>query len=383
MTSIYASCGGDQSRSRYIALVAAGTEVLAQIRQGKLQPVYYLCGEERFLVDRALAAIRTVVFGSESAQAAAAFLAYDMLVAGEVGPVEISHAARTLPMLCKRRLVVVREASALDAEELQALLPYIRDPNPQTCLVLVGEKPDMRTKAISELDKLGVLVRFDRLRDREIVTWLRGEAKLLDVAADDDALAVLADSLGNDLGTLHEALERLALYVGPAGRVRVADVEDCVPRVRARSVFELGNAVGRGDLREALLVLARLRDGREEPLGVLAMLARHMRQLWIVRDLKTRAPGATTETVLAQRLRIPPFFVRPMIEQARRFPESSLRAALEILLDCDRKIKSSRVDGWRVLERALLSICGDRPDRSSVRSGGGAAAKPPVGLRRA
>ncbi|MEK6608561.1 MAG: DNA polymerase III subunit delta [Myxococcota bacterium] len=338
-----------------------GADALAEIARGRVAPVYFLCGEERFLVERTIAALREEVLGK------ARDLNYDLLVAKDAGAAGVVSAARTVPMLGGKRLVLVREADALVAKELEALLPYLRDPNPATCLVLVGEKADLRTKFFSEIDKRGLLVRFDPIREREAPNWVRAEAKAMGVAIDPDAVALLVESVGADLGQLASALERLALYVGTVARVGAHDVEAVVVQARSRSVFELCEAAFRADLRRALVVLGRMIEDRERPTGIVAMLARHVRQVWSVREL---AAARASEGAIAERLGIRPFFVRPLVEQARRFTAKSLRRAHETLVATDRALKSSKLDEERIMELCVLKLvaCAATPRGDSRRA---------------
>ena len=55
----------------------------------------------------------------------------------KAGAAAIVAAARTLPMMGKRRLVLVRDAETLGAEGLEHLRKYLDDPSPETVLVLV------------------------------------------------------------------------------------------------------------------------------------------------------------------------------------------------------------------------------------------------------
>lgn len=326
-----------------------GSEILAAIAKGQVDAVYYLCGEERWLVDRALALIAKAVLGDDAA--AKTGLAYDRLIAREAGGAGILSAASTLPMLCKRRLVVVREVDALSAKEQEQLLSYAGKPNPQTCLVLVGDKADLRSKFFIGLDRLGALYRFERLKERELPVWLSSEARRLGAVIEPDAARLLTESLGTDLGALSQALERLALYAG--GPIRAEHVEESVSAVRVRSVFELCAAVSRADLAGALTVLQRMQDDRQSPVGVVTMLARHFRQLWMTKEL--RQTGAN-EAAIAQRLGIRPYFVSSLVEQSRRLSVETLRRVHTRLLAADRSLKSSRLGDQQILELCVIQL---------------------------
>jgi DNA polymerase-3 subunit delta len=97
-------------------------------------------------------------------------------------------------------------------------------------------------------------------------------------------------------------------------------------------------------------------EGRESGVRVVAMLARHVRQLWSADGLlRARTPRGE----LAAALGVPPFFVDGIVEQARRLGaggEGRLRAMHEALYRADRALKSSRLEEPRLLEKLVLDL---------------------------
>ena len=128
--------------------------------------------------------------------------------------------------------------------------------------------------------------------------------------------------MGEGLGPLVDAIERLSVYVGERKTITVADVEEVVATTRQKSVFELANAIGEGSRERALIALASSEIGaRESGVRIVAMLARHVRQLWTAQELLAKR---LNEFDLAQALGIPPFFVDDIERQARRLDRATL-----------------------------------------------------------
>jgi DNA polymerase-3 subunit delta len=333
------------------------TELLGQIGRGDIAPLWVLFGPERHLRERVVLALKAAVTGGSD-------LAIDRLDARDAKASGVLAAARTLPMLVKRRFVLVRDLEAFSAADLEALVPYARQPNPSTCLVLVGEKADLRYKFFTEAARTGVVARFDPLGPRELPAWLQREARALSVTLEEDAATTLVDAVGRDLGELCAALERVALYVdaGPRATIRSADVEAAVGSTRSRSVFDLTDALGRRDRSAALEVLHRMLADRENAHGILAMLARHLRQVWIAREL--RAAGAPPPAIAAE-AGVPPFVAQKLLDQAARFTPEALAAAHRALVEADRLLKSSRAGDGPILEGLIVAMAseGSAPTR--------------------
>ena len=118
--------------------------------------------------------------------------------------------------------------------------------------------------------------------------------------------------------------------------VTADDVDELVADTRERTVFELTDAIGAADLPRALAAVAALCDQRESAVGVVVMLARHVRQLSLVYHLReTGAPRASWGSMLG----VPPFVVDKLIAQARSYAPAGLAIATRRLANADRALK--------------------------------------------
>jgi DNA polymerase-3 subunit delta len=346
-----------------VAFVPRGGKIIEDpvvaIQRGEVAPIYCLHGAERYLVDRCLAAIRAAVLGGK----AAAFAAFnhDVYDLKETSIDTVVNTARTLPMMAPLRLVLAKGIDGVKADSLASLADYAADPNPQTCLVLLGDKVDTRFKVFQVLRKAGYLHEFQALRDRELGAWISREAKQRKIAMSADAVAALAESAGPELGRLAQALEQLALYVGARAAITIEDVEALIPETRQRSVFELTKAIGDGDVARALRILANMFRNREPALRVEFMLARQLRQIWRAKELGAQGAGRDE---IASAIGVPPFFVDDILTPARRMSHQALARGFERLYEVDRALKSSRVDGEillsRLVEQLSLGARGER-----------------------
>ena len=332
-------------------------DLFGAIASGQLDPIYCLHGAERYLVDRCLAAIRQAVLGSAGGGAS---FNHDVFDLKETPMGRVVGTARTMPMMARRRLVIGKGVDDVKAPDLEPLLPYVEDPNPTTCLVLIGEKVDTRFKVFATLRKAGFLHEFPALRDRELSGWLAREARQRQIGLDNDAATALAEMAGPDLGRLSQALEQLALYVGDAKRIRLADVEELVAETRQRGVFELTKAIGEGNVERALRLLANMQRNREPALRIQFMLVRQLRQIWRAKEL---AAAGVPRPEIASQVGIAPFFLDDVLVPARRMSHATLERSFGRLYRADRVLKSSRIDPDLILSKLVQQLAEDASAR--------------------
>jgi DNA polymerase-3 subunit delta len=302
-------------------------ELLAEVAAGSLDPVYVLHSEHPILIERVLSAIRDAVVPP-----AARGFNYD-IVEGKPTGARIVALAQTLPMMAQRRLIYVRDFSAMPADDAEPLLAYLAKPNPSTVIVGVASKLDKRIKLYAQLSRKGFLHVLEA--PRQVAPWVRAEAKHRGVQLEAAAINRLVDAVGNDLSRLALTIDQLGLYAG--GRpVTSDDVDDLVADTRERTVFELTDAIGAADRPRALAAVASLCDQNESAVGVIVMLARHVRQLALVYTLReTNVPRPSW----GQMLGVPPFVVDKLIAQARSYSPRALAAATQRLANADRALK--------------------------------------------
>ena len=302
-------------------------DLLAELAAGRLEPMYVLHSEHPILIERVLGAIRDAVVPP-----AARGFNYDV-VEGKPTGARIVALAQTLPMMAQRRLIYVRDLSAMAADEAEPLLAYLARPNPSTVVAAVASKIDKRIKLYGQLAKKGYLHVLEA--PRQLAPWLRAEAKQQGVQLEPAAISRLIDAVGDDLSRLALTVEQLGLYAGRRA-VTSDDVDELVADTRERTVFELTDAIGAADLPRSLAAVAALCDQRESAVGVVVMLARHVRQLSLVHTL--RDSGAPRPS-WASALGLPPFIVDKVVAQARNYAAGALAVATRRLANADRALK--------------------------------------------
>ena len=303
------------------------SDLIAAVAAGKLAPIYVVASDHPILIDRALAAVRDA-----AVPPAMRAWNYDVLE-GKSTATRIVNACQTLPMMGAKRMVLVRDLALVSADELAGLIPYLSAPSPSTVLFAITSKLDKRLKFYAAASKRGVI--HELVAPKRVDGWIKAEADARGIRLEPAAIARLADAVGGDLSRLALTIEQLALYAGDRP-VAVDDVDDLVADTRERSVFELTDAIGAGDLPAALAAVGSLTEQRQSAIGVLSMLGRHLRQLELVHVARAEGVGPRD---LPTRLGVPPFVVDRLTAQARRSRPAALARAVELVAAADWAMK--------------------------------------------
>ncbi len=204
----------------------------------------------------------------------------------------------------------------------------------------------------------GAVTRFYALLDREIVAWIEAWARTRGLSIQRDAAQFLWQTLGNDLQKIGNELEKVLISVKEKKAITFDDVKTVVGDFREYSSFDLASALGQKNREKAFLILSRLIQEGEAPVGLLGSIAWNFRRLMQAKAMEATGLGADE---IMKKLRPPVIFHQAGLfkEQMRRYTLDELREVFAVMLSTDTALKSSGLNGRLVLERMILRLCGD------------------------
>lgn len=185
--------------------------------------------------------------------------------------------------------------------------------------------------------------------------------------ADPRAVTRLADLCGPDPRQLRVEAEKAALYAGDAPCVTIEHVDEVVTPAREESLWGCCDAVVEGDAVKAVRMLRQLEFQQENPVGLVAALSTHARQLvqcrilldcgWLTLRGSNASWAPEAEEVLAQGRdgRLPPAFrISRVAGQAERRSKPHWMAFLDLVFEAYGAMFASGLSDFRALE--MLAI---------------------------
>ncbi len=324
------------------------------IKTGNVPNLILFSGPEEYLKREAIAALRAALLppGLEALN--------EMILEGASAR-EIMDAADTLPMMCSRRIVIVRDWAPMlpgkskDEEDESALIgKWIQNP-PSGCVTVFTFRndPDNRKKATGLLRKAATVVEFDSLNDAHLKQWANRRLKPYGKKIAPDALSALAFMAGRDLTRLSGELDKLAAYVGDADTVALVDVHAIVSPSLEYNVFELMNRLLDGKLGDAEKMLSNLLQNGQNPVGLLAMLSRQLRQLT---HMRLALDAGQPVLKVQEALKLHPYAAKQIARQAKLRSANAFRALFEDAVEYDFAIKSGKIRDIEALGALMIKI---------------------------
>ncbi|HVP78121.1 MAG TPA: DNA polymerase III subunit delta [Thermodesulfobacteriota bacterium] len=334
--------------------------------QPDIYPVYFLYGPEDYLIEEEIQKLLNQTLSLKERG-----LNFHLFSGEEHSGQEIARAAQTLPMFSRFRFVLVREADRMEEEKVKGLTEYIAKPSPSTCLVLYGQTIGSWKKHRKEIENVGKVEEYSRLKGRALISWMKNRMKEKGKTLPDESADYLVEMVGDHLYDLDNVLEKVFLSVGEKGTIGLSDLEEVTSEVKVSTVFDLTDAIGRQNLEKAMEILGKAmetkavvfrkeeqeaRSGDPIPL-LLSMMAK---QYWSMLTIKEMSARRRDAGEVARELGTSPWNVKKLMDQGEKFSEASLREGIRRCHQTDLAIKSTGGPKDLLMEKLVIDLC--RPD---------------------
>ncbi len=322
-------------------------------------PVVLLAGGEDFLAEREVRRIVGLL-----KQISPEILRHDIDASDEGAAAAFLDACS--PGLFDEEAVVIVDRVEEASETLQnALLQLIEDSDNTTKVLLIQRGLVKGKSFIEKLKKSSAeKLTFEKIKGRAFDDFIVNEFRHYKRKVQPDVVRVLRQSIGDDVRALAGGISQLCSDLGDK-EIVAADVEKYYEGMAGVSTFAIADNVYDGKSVAALTALrwAIERDPNVGP-AVVATSASTLRSLVAV----ATAPGGVSEAEIARLAGTPPWKVRSLKDQVRRWNPSDLADAALLLTQLDAALKGGEIDEYgevtvldpvqrqALLERTLIEI---------------------------
>lgn len=320
---------------KFTELESQCRQIINDVKNGNFVPVYLLMGTEPYYPDLVCdEIIKYALTDSERDFNQTVFYGLDTDAS------TVASECRSYPMMAERRLVVLKEAQSM--KTLEDLATYASDPMESTVLVILmhGASADKRRALYKNVQKKGVVLISDALRDYEMPQWITSFYKSRGLDIEPAAAALLAEYAGTDMNRIMLETEKMQKNL-PEGTVRVnaADIEKNVGISRQFSIFELTKALSYMKAEKALKIAAYIGNGPKFMLLLsTAPLYTHFYRILKYEAALLKNP-AMSKADRAKLLGVNPYFMEEYDVAARNYPIRRCMKVISLLEEYDFKGK--------------------------------------------
>lgn len=250
--------------------MAAKTEtfdsICRQIDSGQFAPVYLLHGEEGYYIDALESRFENVLNDEEKE------FNLHVLYAPQVEMGAVMDLCYQYPMMADRQVVILKEAQAVRADDLNRLHRYVSQPAPTTVFVICCRGAAAKGKdLLSAVRANGVNFESKKLYEDKVPAVIADFIRARGLSADRKALQMLCDYVGTDLSRLYNEIDKLTVIVGSGNEITPELVEKNIGMSKDYNNFELISAIASKDALKVFTIADYFRaNPKNNPLVVTA-----------------------------------------------------------------------------------------------------------------
>ena len=314
--------------------VRSRKELLQSLKQGKIEPVYFLFGPESYLRDQAARAI-----ADEALRETLLREFNDSTFSLRTGDARSAiAAAEQLPMMSPRRVVQVRDFSKLNETTEEILLSYIDRPVETSVLIFNTDDVDKRKKFAKKLMS-GAAFEFPPLNNAELSVWARTHLAELKADAAPAVVSRIVELVGSNVRSLANELNKLATAALPSANITLDLVEELVGRSRELMNWELTDHMLARNRARAVKTLQHLLDDGAPPVMLIGLIASTYRRMALAHALLSK--GAPPKEIFRQ-VPMPPFKQSSYLQMLNRVDGRRIVQQMVRIAEADLGIKTSK-----------------------------------------
>ena len=334
-------------------------ELEKDLKEGNLNSLYLLYGEEVFLLESNLKKIKKL-FG-EIIPGINYIQIDDSNVESLISDIE------TPSFGYEKKLIIVKNSglfkkegkrkSAKISELKEKVVEYFKNniSEIKKYNVIVFVEDDVEKNALYKLiDKEGIVCNFEKLKPADIIKRLKAIFNAYKVNIDNETLKYLIEECGTSMQDLINESRKLIEYAGENGVVNKQEIDLlCVKQIEA-VIFTLTDSLGKKDISSAIQTLKNLIYNKEPIQKILITLYNHFKKLYFTKI------ALEQNMSLAEALNLKPnqlFLAGKYKTQASFFKKEELKQILEELILLDQNSKIGLIDVNIGLEAILARYC--------------------------
>ena len=319
-------------------------KIVNDIKSKNYKPIYFLCGEETYYIDRISDLIESSVLTEDEKS-----FNQVVLYGRDTTVEEIVSTAKRFPMMADYQVVIVKEAQNL-SKTFEKFESYALNPQLTTILVFAyRDKPDGRKKIFKTIKDKGVWFESKKLYDNQVPDWIVKVLKGQNYGIEPKAAAMLAEFLGTDLAKINNELEKLKI-VFPEGHIFTPkNIEENIGFSKDYNVFELKSALATRNQQKAYTIIHNFAaNPKDNPIVVVSgQMFAFFAQLLQYHGLKDKSKFNA-----AKALGVNPFFMDEYATASKNYPMRKVSQIIEIIRDMD--VKSKGVGSGSMKEADIL-----------------------------
>ena len=330
----------------------------SDIQNGKIKNIYLLMGVEPYLMHQYRDKLVNALIDSDDEINCKKY-------SGEMPDIDaLIEYADTVPFFADRKVIVLEDTRIFKSSD-DRLATYLEGLPETTYFIFVecftGDKSeekkyekalvDKRYKLYKTVQKIGRVIEFKRMDEAVLTKWLLKKFSDAGLNITRNAMECLIEYVGDDMMMLSNETEKLICYRLGHKSIDVDDVKAVCIRNIDNEIFEMVSAIAGKNRHKALKHYYDLIALKENPMKILALIAREFNILLFTKGI--RADGGGKDDVVKS-CGVHPYYAGRYLSMCGRFTSEYLKEAVTDCIETETLFKQGRMNDVMGVEMLII-----------------------------
>ena len=324
------------------------TKLKEQLKQGNMQKIYLLCGEEKFLRNLYFKQIKDAVLSGGMAE-----FNYDLFDGDSAEFDSFTDAIERYPQMADKKIVVARNTPFLKTADCQKKMLALLNDLPDFCVTVFVEDDTAKIKKdiVAAIEKNGAVVDFEKQQPSDLRSYINRrfadsgkKMKIVDMEH-------LVEVCGRSLESIDTECGKLIAHAGDADVISRSDIEKLVTPPTEYKIFEMSDKLLTKDADGAYALLREFKNNKEQPTVIISIIYSQLSLLYMFKRLIPERVNAAEFLPPNRR-----FLARKLEQNQKKYSERLLRDVMECCAHSDIAIKTGKLEGYTALEIIMAKM---------------------------
>lgn len=314
-----------------------------EMKRGEFRPLYLFYGEESYL----LSYYKNIFVRAFSENEGINI----HRVGEDLETKNLKDIAETLPFFAPYRLMLF-DGKVFGKKKLgDDFVQYLKTSPESTVMVFLEEKMDKRSSFYKIVKERGLILPCVEQDSAFLQKFALGILKKEGKEIARPEMQELLQRTGSNMFRIQTECQKLAAFLGEETVVTLESIDTCLKKLPEDRIFDLIEAMGRGNREELFHYYGDLLQLEESPTKIRSLIKNNVEKLLLVREKLTEG---LSERDIARALSMEPWRVKKYTVEARTYTLQALRDLFHALLRLEEEIRKGKIKEQLALELLLL-----------------------------
>lgn len=333
-------------------------EFILQVKKEKIKDLYFFCGEEIYLMDKALDQFIKSLLSEDMRSINLSYLD------GKTADLDsLKLSCETLPFMSNKRIIVLKNPDLVEdlIKNQEEVINYFKTLGDHQVLIILDRKSSIKksTKLYKYIKEKECNVNFEKLKGTELNNWVIekfiSNGKSLSNASISYFLKssnYLSRNIDSNLYDLENEIKKVSA-LSQRKEICNDDMDKALIKNIDRNIFDLLEALSNKNSDKAIEIFNDIYS-MDEPIGKIIFMV--SRQFRLLNAIKLYGVRGYSNSEIQHKLGINPYEFSKLVKRVNSFNQKRINVILEEILETDKNIKTKYNDQRLEMELLLVKL---------------------------